>query len=400
MLARGAPFKNTSTSTHFVTAKSTGTSSEAGEGTSGNQKTRVIAKGVGVAARHGINSANCLSNPALSEGNLRMNQTSGHREALLQLLEETRLTESEVSERLAQAQDPAYWKSLNPSLSINSECLGDRIETNLPGPEAQADLQEEFGRKGYFQIDSVLSEANAERLKTGMEIVKDAGWHPVFSFVYDQFWLPVRTPLLESVLSAILGAGYKQSCYLWAHYVCPLRGAHGWPPHVDYAGRRNRVNVWLALSDATLDNGCMYLIPKDLTPPGIAENFLKIASFSFADVKTLLQGGRALPVRTGAALGWGPEVIHWGSYHKGQHGNPRFSISMEFVGASERQKDDEPPLLDTTKSLPTFEQRLYSIAQGILVYQKAETLLIRYLDLAQRLLAKTESAVRKGKDHP
>ena len=132
---------------------------------------------------------------------------------------------------------------------------------------------------------------------------------------------------------------------------------------------------------------------------GIAENFLKIDSFSFADMKNLLQGGRALPVRTGSVLGWGPEVIHWGSYHKGQHEHPRFSISMEFVGASERQRDDEPPLLDTIKSLPTFEQRLYAIAQGILVYQKAETLLIRYLDLAERLVAATESAVRTGKVH-
>ena len=328
-----------------------------------------------------------------------MNQTSVRREAFLQLLEETRLTQSEVSERLAQAQDPAYWRNLSPSLSINGENAGDEIETSLLTPGAQADLQKEFDREGYFQIDSVLSKTTAAELKAGVEIVRGAGWPPVFSFVYDQFWLPVRTTLLERALSAILGAGYKQTCYLWAHYVCPLRGAHGWPPHVDYAGRRNRVNVWLALNDATLDNGCMYLIPKDLTPPGIAENFLKIDSFSFADMKTLLQGGRALPVRTGAALGWGPEVIHWGSYHKGQHRNPRFSISMEFVGASEKQKDDEPPLLDTTKSLPTFEQRLYSIAQGILVYQKSETLLIRYLDLAQRLLAATEPAVRKGKDH-
>ena len=99
-------------------------------------------------------------------------------------------------------------------------------------------------------------------------------------------------------------------------------------------------------------------------------------------------------MRTGAALGWGPDVIHWGSYHKGQPRNPRFSISLEFVGASEKPRDDEPPLLDTAKSLSTLEQRLYSIAQGILVYQKAETSLIRYFDLAERLRAATDSAVR------
>ena len=316
-----------------------------------------------------------------------MNQTAGHQEALLRLLEETRLLSSEVSERLAQAQDPAYWKDLDPSLSISGEDPGDNLETNPLGLSALADLQKEFVREGYFQIDSLLSEATAERLKAGIEIVRGAGWPPVFSFVYDQFWLPGRTPSLAGLLSAILGPGYKQSCHLWSHYVCPQRGAAGWPPHVDNPGRRNRVTVWLALSDATLGNGCLYLISKDLAPPGIAENFVKLDSFSHADLCTLLQGGRALPVRTGAVLGWGPEVIHWGSFHKAEYTHPRISISQEFVSASETPRDDEFPLLDTARSLPTFEQRLYAIAKGILAYQGVETLLIRYLDLAQRLVA-------------
>jgi hypothetical protein len=329
-----------------------------------------------------------------------MIQTSGHREALLQLLEGTRLSQSEVSERLTQAHDPVYWKNLNPTLSINGENPGEKIETSPPGLKVQGDLEKEFDRQGYFQVDSVLSEATAERLRSGIEIVKGAGWPPVFSFVYDQFWLPVRTPSLVGLLSAILGPGYKQSCHVWSHYVCPQGGAHGWPPHVDNPALRNRVTVWFALNDATLDNGCLYLISKSLAPPGIAENFVKLDSLSFADLRTLLQGVRAMPVRAGAALGWGPEVIHWGSYHQGQQKHPRFSISLEFVGTSERPRNDEFPLLDTTKSLPTFEQRLHSIAKGILAYQKVETLLIRYLGLAQQLLTATDPAVRQGKDHP
>ena len=61
VLARRTPLKNSSMSvSHFATAKRTGTSFDAGEGPLANQKTRVIAKGVRVAARHGIYRANCL----------------------------------------------------------------------------------------------------------------------------------------------------------------------------------------------------------------------------------------------------------------------------------------------------------------------------------------------------
>jgi ectoine hydroxylase-related dioxygenase (phytanoyl-CoA dioxygenase family) len=256
---------------------------------------------------------------------------------------------------------------------------------------ATAKLKEDFAGKGYFQIDSLLSRATVERLKAGIESVRDAGWPGVFSFVYDQFWTTSRAPFLVDLLSHILGPGYKQSCHLWSHYVHAKQGAAGWPPHLDNYGRPDRVTVWFALSDATLDNGCLYLIPKDLTPPGIAEKFVNLDSFPLSDLRALLQGGRALPVSAGAVLGWGPEVIHWGAYAAEQT-QPRISISQEFVADSLTRREDEVPLFDTSGSLPTFEQRLYAIGKGILTYQRVETLLIRYLDLAQELVAATTSA--------
>lgn len=61
VLARHTPFKKTSNSDlRFATAKSTGISDDAGEGSSAIQKARVIAKTVRGSARHGIYHANCL----------------------------------------------------------------------------------------------------------------------------------------------------------------------------------------------------------------------------------------------------------------------------------------------------------------------------------------------------
>lgn len=316
-----------------------------------------------------------------------------HREGLSRLLEQARLSQNEVSERLRLALDSTYWEKLNPHLSINAGNAGDNIETIAIGAEAQADLQKKFAKQGYFKIDALLSQAAVERLKTGIEVLKSAGWPPAFSFVYDQFWLATRTLSFVQLMSAILGPDYKQSCHLWSHYVYPRRGARGWPPHVDNPDRPNRLTVWIALNDATLDNGCLYLIPKDLVPKTLVENFVGQETCSRADLMAMLQSAEALPVSAGTVLGWQHEVIHWGSYHRAEEKNPRISISQEFIGASMTPKKDELPLFAAQSGLPSFEQRLYAIGTGILAYQRVETLLIRYSELAERLVAATRSSV-------
>lgn len=317
-----------------------------------------------------------------------MNQTIKHREALSHLLEEMRLPKSELGERLEQALDPSYWKELNPALSIKSVGSNAITDVTATGLE-ERELAEKFSSEGYFQLGSVLSDADIGPLRDGIEVVKRAGWPPVFAFVYDQLWLAGRAPSLLRLVSAILGPGYKQSSNLWAHYVNPKKDATGWPPHADHYDSPDRVTVWIALNDATLDNGCLYLIPKDRIPQRIVETLYgPQGSVPVDDVRVMLQSALALPVLGGTVIGWQHDVIHWGSCHRGEQEEPRISISQEFIGPSVKPGEDEL-VLDVQSGLPTFEQRLYAIAAEILAYQSVEVLLIRYLDLARRLLAAT-----------
>jgi len=323
-----------------------------------------------------------------------MNQNSNYGEALSHLLEETRLSVSEVGERLEEALDPAYWEKLNPSLSINGASPGydlDAIAIN----SQETEIVDRFVREGYFQLEPTLSDSAIAQLKDSIEVVKRAGWPPVFAFVYDQPWLATRTPSLMKFLSAILGAGYRQSGHLWSHYVNPTKDATGWPPHVDNLHCPDRVTVWVALNDATLDNGCLYLIPKDRIPRRIVETLYGHQnSVPIVDLKVMLQSALALPARCGTVLGWQHDVIHWGSFHRGEQEHPRISISQEFIGASVESKNDEL-VFPVHSSLPTFAERLHAIAAEILVYQKVETLLIRYVELARRLTAATAAATLK-----
>jgi Phytanoyl-CoA dioxygenase (PhyH) len=306
-----------------------------------------------------------------------------HEEALLKLLEQTRLRPDEVSTYFEYALSRSYWQSLCPHLSLSDASPNDSLETESIDAEHREFLLKKFTREGYFQTEPLFSAATVRRMAEGLEVLRGADWPPVFSFVYDEFWGITRGAGLGGTLSTILGPEYQQMPHIWSHYVHPSRGA-GWRPHIDGYRTTNRVTVWVALSDATLDNGCIYLIPKNMAPAEIARDFPKLEALSISDAKVLLQSSRALPVAAGSILCWGHNVIHWRAACNSSP-EPRISISQEFIGRGESTTDADTPLLDAHR-LPTFAERLHVIARAVVAYQRFEPLTVRYLDLAELLL--------------
>jgi hypothetical protein len=305
-----------------------------------------------------------------------------------QLLERTRLAGDDLTARLAQARSPAYWQGLNPSLSVGRAEAGGVGEATALGPDAHEAVVEQLRADGYFQIDALLPGPTLARMRDGVEVLRGADWPPVFSFVYDEFWQVTRVPSLVRVLTAALGPGYGQIPHVWTFHVAARAGARGWPPHTDggsRAGGRSRVVVWVPLSDATLENGCIYVIPRRRIAERIEAAFPTSGSMGGSDVRALLQGCRALPAGPGTVLGWDFNLIHWGST-AGDAGAPRVSLSVEFLGPDAVPASDELPLLDAQSDLPTFEQRLLVIARAVRSDQRFEPLLIRFQELAGRLV--------------
>jgi hypothetical protein len=294
-----------------------------------------------------------------------------------------RLAPGEVNARVESALSEGYWRDLCPDMSLGegSPDAAPEAET-LDAPSREA-LLKKFEREGYFQTAPLFSAATVGRMARCIEALRRADWPPVFAFVYDGFWEVTRGPAVSGLLSAALGEGYRQRPDLWAHYVHRSRGA-GWLPHVDGHRKANRATVWIALSDATLGNGCIYLIPRNMAPGEVAREFPKLESVGIEDVRALLHGSRALPAPAGSVLGWGHDVIHWGA-SCGPADAPRISISQEFVSAAEPRAAGKTPLLDARR-LPTFAARLHTIATAVVAYQKFEPLNVKYLELAGRLL--------------
>jgi hypothetical protein len=294
----------------------------------------------------------------------------------------------EVAARVEMARSVAYWGRLNPSLSIGGGGCGAGLEARPLGARRREGAANQLLGDGYFQVDRLFSVAALRRMREAVEVLRRGDWPLVFAFVYDEFWLLPRVPSLVRLLSAALGAGYRQFADFWTFRVAGTPGAAGFAPHADdpsLADPRSRLAVWVPLSSATLDNGCIYVAPRRRVAPEPLARYFRDEGFRPADAAALLQASRALPARPGSVLGWDYGLLHWGSAC-GAAPEPRVSIGFGFLAEGSPPRSAELPLLDPHGPLPTFPQRLRMIARTIPKYQQREPSVVPYLGLAERLL--------------
>jgi ectoine hydroxylase-related dioxygenase (phytanoyl-CoA dioxygenase family) len=187
---------------------------------------------------------------------------------------------------------------------------------------------------------------------------------------------------LEKLLTCLLGDGYGLLSAFWAWRLAPGTASCGWPPHRDRAGitvqkdgTPNSITVWIALTNATPENGCIYVVPPECDPyyGGAA------SSVDVHDVQNV----RAIPAQAGRALAWNHQLLHWGGTIA-RATEARVSIAFEF-----RRAD----ALDTTDTIdrgriPGFADRLKLIARQILEYKRFESIDRRFVDLATQLLSR------------
>jgi hypothetical protein len=300
------------------------------------------------------------------------------------LLAQSLIPENEVNNLFEKAVDCAYWRTLCPELGI---MINQDLE-NLQGvplsSEQAAWACAHLERHGYFQIPGIIAPAVVARMSKAVETLRSSGWPPVFSFVYDEFWAIPRTPALVYFLSRKLGTGYLQAAGVWTYRVDPQVRASGWSPHVDSRNDEERITIWIPLTDATIDNGCMYVIPQDRVPPSLPACYLDWTAVSHHELEILLRNVVPLPATAGSALGWNNSVIHWGGRALATATFPRISIGVEFMSKRARPRKWETPVVDL--ELPDFSTRLRAIGQSVLHYTKYETATRKYCGLATKLV--------------
>eukprot|EP00656_Telonema_subtile_P021073 TRINITY_DN22117_c0_g1_i1.p1 TRINITY_DN22117_c0_g1~~TRINITY_DN22117_c0_g1_i1.p1 ORF type:complete len:212 (+),score=27.63 TRINITY_DN22117_c0_g1_i1:168-803(+) len=150
----------------------------------------------------------------------------------------------------------------------------------------------------------------------------------------------------------------------------------GWAPHRDRMSNADAMNgfrengvpkyntCWVPLSDATVDNSCLMILPKgsdsgyhgDQNPDDVFRSV-------FGD-GAALQSVRALPCPQGSLVSFSHRTLHWGS-HPTSLGHPA-RIALSFACSEDAF---EAPYFDRSMlPLPPFDVRLGLVCGQLLLY--------------------------------
>uniref|UniRef100_A0A7S4U7R1 Uncharacterized protein n=1 Tax=Guillardia theta TaxID=55529 RepID=A0A7S4U7R1_GUITH len=242
-------------------------------------------------------------------------------------------------------------------------------------------LRESLLGKGYF-LSPESQETNLPALiLTGMRSLRRAGVPTFYIWMYDEPW-KVMLRLWEAAEKLIGGpcvleptfaayhldyhkAGESGNRYVGTNFSLPHRD-YTYSDSYDSSGQPKVVTIWVPVSDVTLENGCMYVVPKEFDANFDRDDVMQhmwvqqsgwlagksFLSFPLAGVLPLA------PVRAGTAMGWMGNTIHWGCQcHRTCSSNPRASIAWVFKRADTSHSLDSSPISFEDAQQLTLEQR-------------------------------------------
>ena len=174
----------------------------------------------------------------------------------------------------------SYWLGLAPLLHSCDGSYWNKARTPHPAAENQEQIgtmRQRLRTDGYCKFDGGPGpdevSCMVDRTANAMQQLVASGWHPLWILAYDEPWLLFGR--LRGLLGSVANSG-EHFGFNWdwmAYHLDPQKTERGWAPHRDCStmgfdedGSPQYCSVWLALSDATPDNGCMYALPASFDP--------------------------------------------------------------------------------------------------------------------------------------
>jgi len=268
--------------------------------------------------------------------------------------------------RMALAVDPAYWRRLVSGLSIEERATPRISSRALNVRRASADL----AAHGYVQMSPVFPAGLLGRMARAVERLRAEDWPAVFAFLYDEFWRAPRSGRIPAFLHTVLGRRCEQSPNVWLHYVDARRETAGWPPHRDHTDP-DRLTLWIPLTRAAVEDGCISVLPPHLLPAHLAGSWSQMDTMAREDVLRVLHAARPLPAEAGSILAWRTGVLHWGGFRTSTT-RPRIAFSMEFTRGPLAPSEFGLAGVPLDGPLPSFADRLRLVANMVLLYARHE----------------------------
>eukprot|EP00162_Nutomonas_longa_P011452 comp20563_c0_seq2/m.41703 comp20563_c0_seq2/g.41703 ORF comp20563_c0_seq2/g.41703 comp20563_c0_seq2/m.41703 type:complete len:358 (-) comp20563_c0_seq2:28-1101(-) len=314
--------------------------------------------------------------------------------------------------------DPAFYEQIAPTLHIGSleESTALSAFTNVSSLAFNCNLKDRqrFIDRGYIGVRSDRSKAPEEyrriigAMHTAVLKFVEAGLPPVFIFAYEEPWRFVLE-WAQNCLQGVFMEDYIVLPALWAWHVSQANfnreDSMGWKPHRDRLDEPipaspalDRVrsfslttvtSVWLALSEATPTNGCIYIVPKDRDAYARRETnsdtYVHDADNPGGHrIRFPLQAITALPAQPGDWFTWDQRLLHWGGISS--EDKPRISLAFEVHRAS-LPIAEYPAFKD---HIPSFRERMAIILYGVTRYTHMYDMGDKLLAFAKQHLADTD----------
>ena len=239
----------------------------------------------------------------------------------------------------------AYWRALakGTGLHLAKDGAASRDPcTPLPTVRCAA-LRKQLIEDGFFTLNPhelVTSPRDVSALCAGAERLNAHGWPATMLLMYDEAWSLARR--VDALMRAVSGCALAYDTLAWR--VDPGEGQSGFAPHRDRQpadvpcsfqsdGTPRYATCWIALSEATVDNSCLYIVPRAHDPgydagddhsPDALDPLLATLRSDAA-----VQAIRACPLPPGGCLVFSHRIMHWGSQGRPSAGAPpRVSISF------------------------------------------------------------------------
>jgi len=319
-------------------------------------------------------------------------------------------------------EDEGFWRSLLPSLTLSSlksvKKGGNRRHQNPITNENASSVLDDLGDDGFsLRLPPILDSAGDAfkakfmAVKEGIQKLSDEQLPPTFIMLFDEVWelADIYNRMICDINNQMVADKRSSNWNVFnfdvlAWCVDPKKGEVGFSPHRDRQPKNERIlssfhdgkcahpkyqTVWLAMSDATPDNSCLYVIPRPYDPGYLkgdddlsndGNDATNVNDENITDplrrclpTKESYQNIRCLARRAGESITFTHRLIHWGSSGSPKNSpHPRIAISFVFSSS-----DFEKPYLTSCPRIgqdflnPTFEQRLVlCCAQLIIYYQR------------------------------
>lgn len=235
----------------------------------------------------------------------------------------------------ALARSPDFWSTLvaRSGLAVTAGRgePGPRSGWLRPEAGARTQLREHLAAEGYARVPGLVDPARCDRLAAAILELCALGWDAAFVALVDEVW-PLAHHLAVAV-AGMLGGALAFHGELSAFCVDPSRpGARerGVPPHRDRPGSGSftcegqalprHCTAWVSLTEATIANGCMHVVPASADSPAAAR-------------QAPLEPRRwALETSPGTVLAWSGQALHWGgTVDAASSRGPRVAVAISLT---------------------------------------------------------------------